>query len=113
MTTACVLDRLNHRTFAFSRFCSDDDSQLESGPFGKQHCADHYLEWALASRWATQLWNFLIPSLGPELRFVGAHGALSLIGWINWIVGLSLVFCAVYCVLKVYAWTIRPYVKKL
>lgn len=104
MTTACVLDRLNHRSFAFSRFCADDASQLDSGPFGRKHCSEHYLEWTLASRWVNSLWELLVPSLGAELRFVGAYGALTLLGWLNWVVGFVLVIGGALGVLKTYAW---------
>ena len=84
-----------------ARFCEDPS---EAGSFGYKHCFEHKEEWVQLASWIRRYWEFIIPSLGPELTLVSAYAGLSLVGWINWIISFLFFGLVVWGLAKAYAW---------
>ena len=105
MVITCLNDRLNHRKFAFSKFCENPE---QAGVFGHIHCANHRKEWEDLSLWIYNLVWLILPSPGPELKLVLAHAGLTLIAWFNWALCIGIGAVLLVSLGKAYIWFNTP-----
>lgn len=94
-----------------AQFCASDALQNDAGSFAPRYCQHHAREWGEPRLWLAHATSLVVPSMGPEMKFLLGHYALVLLGWINWIVGAVVAVLIYRLAMGVYQW--GAYVKKV
>ena len=82
----CYLTKVDHRRFAFSAFCSDEQLLVDSGKFGPQHCLEHLHQWESFAAWRDEYLNIAFPSIPKEISFALAIAVVSASKWLDIII---------------------------